>query len=113
VGFENFPEIESFHKLPKKIVIKAGETAFDAGGDATLGGIVINNLGQAVRNIEVFLVLFDENNIPREHLRASPNPNELPQGALGSFHFHVKGRKTKVVNYYLHARWDYIDKGWE
>jgi hypothetical protein len=113
VGFENFPEIESFSKLPKKLILKAGETAFNAEGDATLSGIVINNLGQSVQNVEVFLVLFDDKNIPQEHLKTASDPAELAQGGLGSFRFVAKGRKEKIVNYYLHTQWDYIDKDWE
>ena len=113
MNFEDFPEIESFHKLPKKLIIKAGETAFTEEGDATLSGIVINNLGQPVQHVEVSLILFDEKNIPQEHLRIVSSPNQLTQGALGSFRFVVKDRKEKVENYYLHASWDYVDKDWE
>ncbi len=113
MGVEDYPDIESFHKLPKKLIIKAGDTDVTAGGDAGLSGIVINNLGQAVQKIEVFLVLFNENNIPAEHLRAEPDPNRLTQGGLGSFRFILKGKNKKISNYYLHARWEYVDQGWE
>jgi len=111
--FDDFPVIESFSKLPKKLIIKAGETALSETGDATLTGIVINNLGQAVRNVQVFLVLFNEKNIPTDHLKVSPDPNHLTQGSLSSFKFAAKGRKESISNYYLHAKWDYVDKDWE
>ena len=111
--FEDFPAIESFTKLPKKLVIKAGETSLTDEGEAALSGIVINNLGQGVRNVEVYLVLFDEKNIPQDNLKTIPDPNQLAQGALASFKFSVKGRKEKIANYYLHAKWDYVDKDWE
>lgn len=113
MGFEDFPSIESFHKLPKKLVIKAGDTNIDEAGDATLSGIVVNNLGQSVRNVEVSLVLFDDKNIPIEHHRVEPDPSQLPQGSLGSFRFIIKGRKKNITNYYMHARWQYVDQGWE
>lgn len=113
MSFEDFPSIESLNKLPKKLVIKAGEADLAEGGDATLSGIVINNLGQSVQAVEVFLVLFNEKNIPAEHHRIEPDPNRLNQGALGAFRFILKNRRKKITNYYLHARWKYVDTDWE
>jgi hypothetical protein len=113
MGYEDFPSIESFHKLPKKLVIKAGDTNVNEMGEATLSGIVVNNLGQAVTHVEVSLILFDEKNIPIEHHRVEPDPNQLAQGSLGAFRFTIKGRKKNITNYYMHARWKYVDKGWE
>jgi hypothetical protein len=113
LNFEDFPSIEAFHKLPRKIILKAGETGFDEAHRPTLSGIVINNLGQPIRNVEVYLVLFDDQNMPVEHLKTIPEPNRLGQGTLGSFRFVVAGRKEKISNYYLHSRWEYDDKNWE
>lgn len=113
MNYADFPSIESFHKLPKKLILKAGDTVVNAEGDAVFSGIVINNLGQTVRNVEVFLVLFDKQNIPQEHLKTASDPASLAQGGLGSFRFVLKGRKERVGDYYLHAKWDYVDKDWE
>jgi len=113
MGFEDFPDIESFSKLPKKLIIKAGDTNVTSGGDATLSGLVINNLGQPVRNVEVYLVLFNDKHIPVGDHKTLPDPQGLTQGGLGSFQFVLKGHQKEITNYYLHARWDYVDAGWE
>jgi len=113
MGFEDFPDIESFNKLPKKLIIKAGETSVTDKGEAILTGIVINNLGQTVQGVQIFLILFDDNHVPLAEHRAEPDPNKLSQGALGAFKFSLKGHRQKITNYYLHTRWSYLDVGWE
>jgi len=113
MGFEDFPDIESFSKLPKKLIIKAGEASLTEAGDAILTGIVINNLGQTVKDVNLFLILFDDNHVPTEEHRVEPDPVQLSQGALGAFKFMLKGHKQKISNYYLHSRWSYLDAGWE
>ena len=64
MGIEQFPEIETFQKLPRKVIVKGGSSGFDTAGRPELRGIVINNAGYSIRNTKVFLVVFDHQEIP-------------------------------------------------
>ena len=109
MGIEEFPEIETFQKLPKRLIVKGGDSTLDEKGKAVLTGIVINNLGLSVKRIRVFLVIFDENDIPVLNVTTVPLPDSLPQGRIASFRFSIAGQKKVVENYYLYANWQYED----
>ena len=90
MGLEAFPEIESFQKLPRQVIVKGGGSTFSEKDGAALRGIVINNIGQPIRDLRVHAVILDENKIPVMSTSLDPNPNNLPQGAIGSFIFQFK-----------------------
>ncbi|MDD5084668.1 MAG: hypothetical protein PHE61_01330 [Candidatus Omnitrophica bacterium] len=109
MGIEEFPEIETFQKLPKRLIVKGGDSTIDAKGNAVLSGIVINNLGQPVQGIKVYLVVFDDNEIPVFNVTTVPFPDVLPQGRIASFRFSIPSQKKRLENYYLYANWKYED----
>ena len=65
MGLETFPEIESFQKLPRQVIVKGGSASFSARDGAELRGIVINNSGSSIRDVRVSLVVFVVNNPQR------------------------------------------------
>ena len=52
MGIEHFPEIETFQKLPRKVIVKGGNSGFDTKGRPELRGIVINNAGHPIRDAD-------------------------------------------------------------
>ena len=112
MSIEQFPEIETFQKLPRKVIVKGGSAGLDAEGRPELRGIVINNAGQPIRGLKVFLVVFDDQEIPILNKNVIPNPDALPQGGIASFSFVLDERDTDITNYYLYANWKYDDSGW-
>ncbi len=113
MGIEQFPEIETFQKLPRKVIVKGGSSGFDSKGRPELRGIVINNAGHPIRDIKVSLILFNEDEIPILNKSTSPDPTELPQGAIGSFTFLLDDYEKEIKNYYLYANWKYDDSNWQ
>ena len=111
MGIEEFPTIESFHKLPKRLIVKGGGSVVK-NGKAELGGLVINNLGQGVQDIQVHLVVFDEKEIPMLNLSAKTDPDHLEQGNIASFKFVLENFDQPVKNFYLYANWKFDDSGW-
>lgn len=109
MGIEEFPEIETFQKLPKRLIVKGGDSTIDGRGNAVLSGIVINNLGQPVQGMKVYLVVFDDNEIPVFNVTTIPSPDVLPQGRIASFRFSIPNQKKRLENYYLYANWKYED----
>lgn len=109
---ENFPEIEAFQKLPKRIIVKGGVSSVREDGHAEFSGIVINNVGQPIKSLKVYLILFDERGIPIVHSSANPDPAKLPQGGIASFKFSINGYGSKITNHYLYAGWQYDDSHW-
>ena len=109
MGLDQFPEIESFQKLPHRVIVKGGDARFDPKDGAELRGIVINNLGQTIRDISVNLVIFDENETPLFNTSTIPEPSVLPQGTIGSFHFQLKEFNGEIKKYYLYPSWRYDD----
>ena len=109
VGIEEFPAIETFQRLPKKVIVKGGESTLTKTGSAELVGIVINNLGQPIRNVQVHLVIFDRHEIPILTITTTPNPDRLPQGGIGSFKYTVENHFEPIAHYYLYAQWLYDD----
>ena len=110
MGIEQFPEIESFQKLPHRVIIKGGGSRFDPKEGAELRGIVINNIGQTIRDVSVNLVVFDEKETPLFNTSTTPEPAVLPQGAIGSFIFQLKDFPSEIKKYYLYSSWKYDDK---
>ena len=109
MGIEQFPEIETFQKLPRKVIVKGGSSGFDSKGRPELRGIVINNVGHPIQDIKVSLILFNEDEIPILNKRTNPDPTSLPQGAIGSFTFILDDYEAEIKNYYLYANWKYDD----
>ena len=110
MGLEQFPEIESFQKLPHRVIVKGGSAHFDPSEGAELRGIVINNIGQTIREISVNLVIFDERETPILNTSVTPEPPVLPQGTIGSFLFRLKDFPGEIKKYYLYSSWKYDDK---
>lgn len=112
MGIEQFPEIETFQKLPRKVIVKGGSAGFDPKGHPELRGIVINNIGQPIRDIKVSLVLFNEQEIPILNKSTIPDPSAIPQGGISSFAFILDDYDQEIKNYYLYAAWKYDDSNW-
>jgi len=112
MGIEEFPAIESFQRLPKKLIVKGGDSLLNKNQDTELGGLVINNLGQSVRDIIVHLVVFDEKEIPLINLSQKPDPDCLDQGKMASFKFVLEKFGKPIKNFYLYANWKYNDSEW-
>jgi hypothetical protein len=110
MGIEKFPEIESFQKLPHRVIVKGGSSRFDPKEGAELRGIVINNIGQAIKEVSVNLVIFDERETPILNTSIAPEPAVLPQGAIGSFLFRLKDFPSEIKKYYLFSSWKYDDR---
>jgi len=110
MGIEQFPEIESFQKLPHRVIVKGGSSHFDPKEGAELRGIVINNIGQPICDVSVNLVIFDERERPLFNTSMAPDPPLLPQGGIGSFHFRLKDFPSEIKNYYLYSSWKYDEK---
>lgn len=110
MGLEKFPEIESFQKLPHRVIVKGGSSSFDPKEGAGLRGIIINNIGQTIREVSVNLVIFDDNETPLLNTSVVPDPPVLPQGAVGSFLFQLKDFPGEIKKYYLYSSWKYDDK---
>ena len=110
MGLEQFPEIESFQKLPHHVIVKGGSSRFDPEAGAELRGIVINNIGQTIRDVSVNLVIFDEKETPILNTSTAPEPAVLPQGAIGSFLFRLKDFPGMIKKYYLYSSWKYDDR---
>lgn len=105
-----FPEIESFQKLPHRVIVKGGSSRVDPKAGAELRGIVINNMGQGIRDVSVGLVIFDEKERPVLNVSTASDPPTLPQGAIGSFLFQVKDYPEEIKRYYLYPSWKYDDR---
>ena len=112
MGIEQFPEIETFQKLPRKVIVKGGSAGFDTKGRPELRGIVINNVGQRICGVVVSLVLFNEQEIPILNKTTVPDPVALAQGAITSFAFVLEDYDQEIKNYYLYATWKYDDTNW-
>ena len=108
MGLEAFPEIES--KLPRQVIVKGGSATFSEKEGAELRGIVINNIGQSIRDLRVHAVILDENKIPVLSTSVDPNPSTLPQGAVGAFTFQFKEYLQRIADYHLYANWKFDDR---
>ena len=109
MGIEQFPEIETFQKLPRKVIVKGGNSGFDSQGRPELRGIVINNAGHPIRDIKVSVVIFNEDELPILNKSTLSDPVKLPQGGIASFTFLLADYQQEIKNYYLYANWKYDD----
>ena len=109
MGLEAFPEIESFQKLPRQVIVKAGSSTFDEKDGACLRGIVINNIGHTIKDIKVYVVILDPNGIPAMSSSITPDPEALPQGGISSFLFQVENYPRKISDYHLYVNWRFDD----
>ncbi|MBI4388308.1 MAG: hypothetical protein HY582_04635 [Candidatus Omnitrophica bacterium] len=112
MSIQEFPEIETFQKLPRKVIVKGGSSGFNAQGKPELRGIVINNIGHTVKDVRVSLIIFNENEIPIVNASTVPDPSLLPQGAIASFVFTLNDYDKEIANYYLYVNWKYDDSNW-
>lgn len=103
----SFPEIEDFRKLPREVVVKGAIAEADPKSGVEIRGIVINNLGQAIKNIRVQVVVFDEYHLPQLSTSVAPSPPHLQQGGIANFIFKLEGLEKKVKDFYLHANWSF------
>jgi hypothetical protein len=110
MGIEAFPEIESFQKLPRQVIVKGGSSTFDEKVGAELRGIVINNIGHSICDLRVNVVILDQSGIPVMSTSTEPEPNTLPQGGIGSFTFRVESYPQKISNYHVYANWKFDDR---
>ena len=110
MGIEAFPEIESFQKLPRQVIVKGGTSTFDEKQGAELRGIVINNTGQPIRDLRVNVVILSDKGIPVMSTSTLPEPGELPQGSISSFVFQIKNYPQRISNYHLFTNWHFDDR---
>lgn len=110
MDLEAFPEIENFQKLPRQVIVKGGSSTFSEKEGAKLRGIVINNIGQAIKDLRVNAVILDENKMPVMSTGVDPQPSILPQGAIGSFVLELKDHTQKIAHYHLYANWKFDDR---
>ena len=110
MGIEAFPEIESFQKLPRQVIVKGGTSTFDEKKGATLRGIVINNIGHNIRDLRVSVVILDAHGLPVLSAGTAPDPQEVPQGGISSFIFHLEDHREKIVDYHLYSDWKFDDR---
>src|SRR3989338_6337122 len=103
MGIEHFPEIETFQKLPRKVIVKGGNSGFNSKGHPELRGIVINNAGHPIRDAKVSLIIFSEQEIPILNKSTVPDPATLPQGGIGAFTFTLDDYDQEIKNYYLYV----------
>jgi len=109
MGIEAFPDIENFQKLPHQVIVKGGSSNFSASDGAELRGIVINNIGNTVRDIKINLVVFNDQKIPLLNTSVKSDPEVLPQGTIGTFIFKIKEHAEEITDYHLYADWRFDD----
>ena len=109
MGLETFPEIESFQRLPHRVIVKGGSTSYHAKDGAQLRGIVINNMGQPIKDLKVNLVIFDEQKIPVYNTSVVPETHHLDQGTIAPFFFQLKDYPKLITDYHLYADWRFDD----
>ncbi len=112
MSIQEFPEIETFQKLPKRVIVKGGSSGFGSEGKPELRGIIINNIGHPIKNVRVSLIIFNENEIPILNASVASDPDYLPQGQIASFVFSLDDYDKTIENYYLYANWKYDDSKW-
>lgn len=109
MDIEAFPEIESFQKLPKQVIVKAGSLSFESSEVATLQGIVINNCGHSIRDLVVNIVVFDNFRIPVLNTSRRAEPDHLPQGGMANFSFRFDEMREGVKDFHLYTNWRFDD----
>ena len=109
MDIETFPEIEDFQHLPRQVIVKGGAADFSDAAGASLQGIVINNIGNPIRNVRVHVVVFNEKKIPIRSTSTSVKPEIIPQGGIGNFSFQLKDFNEQIKDYYLYTDWNFHD----
>ena len=109
MGLEAFPEIESFQKLPRQVIVKGGSSTYSKNDGAELRGIVINNIGHPIRDIRIQVVVLDQTGIPVVSAGAVPDPANLPQGGISSFTLRIPHYNQKISDYHVNANWKFDD----
>lgn len=110
MGLEAFPEIESFQKLPRQVIVKGGSSTYSDKDGAELRGIVINNIGHPIRDLRVQVVILDENGIPVLSSGVQPETSILHQGGIASFTFKVENYAKRISDYHLTVNWKFDDR---
>jgi hypothetical protein len=110
MGIEAFPEIESFQKLPRQVIVKGGASSFDHAEGAGLRGIVINNIGHSIRDIRVSVVIFDKNKLPVLSTSTATDPALLPQGGIANFTFKIEEYPERILDYHLYTHWKFNEE---
>ncbi|MBI3307509.1 MAG: hypothetical protein HYZ84_06875 [Candidatus Omnitrophica bacterium] len=110
MGIEAFPEIESFQKLPRQVIVKGGASSFEHDKGAELRGIVINNIGHSIRDLRVSVVIFDKNKIPALSTSMAPEPEILPQGGIANFTFRISEYPERILDYHLYTNWKFDEE---
>ncbi len=110
MGIESFPEIESFNKLPRQVLVKGANSTYDSKKGAQIHGIVINNSGHTIANLRVNLVVFDSNKIPVFNMSATPENEILTQGGVSSFSFQIQDHPEEIKDYHLFTSWKFYDR---
>ena len=110
MGLETFPEIESFQKLPRQVIVKGGSSTYSEREGAELRGIIINNIGHPICELRVHVVIFDANGIPVLSVGTTPVPSALAQGGIASFVFQIQEHPGRIQDYYLYANWKFDDR---
>ncbi len=103
----SFPEIEDFRKLPREVVVKGAISENDIAKGVEIRGIVINNIGQPIKNIRVQVVVFDEYHLPQMSASLDSIPARLQQGGIANFVLTLQGLEKAVKDFYLHANWGF------
>ncbi|PIQ85069.1 MAG: hypothetical protein COV74_10760 [Candidatus Omnitrophica bacterium CG11_big_fil_rev_8_21_14_0_20_45_26] len=109
MSIQEFPEIETFQKLPHRVIVKGGNAGFNAKGKPELRGLIINNVGHAIKQIRVSLIVFNEREMPVLNTSVASDPAMLAQGGMASFVFTLNDYEQEITNYYLYANWKYDD----
>ena len=110
MGLETFLEIENFQKLPRQVIVKGGASTFSEQDGARLTGIVINNIGNPIRDVRVHVVIFDKNRMPLLSTNAAVDPEFLAQGGIGAFTFHIQDFSERILDYHLYANWKFDER---
>lgn len=106
MSIQAFPEIENFQKLPRQVIVKGGPLSLGA-KETDLRGIVINNIGSAVRDIKVNIVLFNNRKIPILNTSIAITPEVLHQGNIANFIFQLKDLPEGYRDYHLYSSWKF------
>ncbi|HXV27887.1 MAG TPA: hypothetical protein VD913_02885 [bacterium] len=110
MGIETFPEIENFQKLPHQVIVKGGNWSFSEREGAELRGIVINNIGQPIRDLRISLVVLNDGKIPVLNTSVVAVPESLSQGGIATFIFQLKDFAERITDYHLLSHWKFDDR---
>ncbi len=110
MGIETFPEIENFQKLPHQVIVKGGNWSFSEREGAELRGIVINNIGQPIRDLRVSLVVLNDQKLPVLNTSIAAVPEALSQGGIATFIFQLKDYTERITDHHLFIHWKFDEQ---